>query len=228
MTVTAAAPARPQKWRPPAAVFQLGASVALSFLAAPFIVSPALVEPIWKAAGIVLLGLSAALSGAVLPAIALFASASGDFFLELTPQRLIAGMFSFAIAHLFFIAAFLARIRTGGLKRSRLPFALGAIVLSAAMLVWFLPDMGALKGPGIVYHVILTAMVVAALLAPVPVIVPLGAIAFLLSDTIIALGLYKELGPFPTAIWLTYAAAQIMLTKGLSDPRGNRATAKIS
>ncbi len=197
-------------------VWRAGAIVALSFLAARFVEAPPLVEPLWKAAGIILLGLSAALAGAFLPALALFSSAAGDFFLELSPPLWIAGMAAFAIAHGFYIAAFLGRIRRGGRLARRWTVALAVCAVSIAMLVWFLPDMGPLAAPGIAYHFILTLMVVLSLLAPVPHIAPIGAVAFLASDFLIALGLYKGLGPYPIAIWLIYAASQILLAKGLS------------
>lgn len=197
-------------------VFVLGAVAALSFLAARFVDAPGLIEPIWKAAGIVLLGLSAALSGAILAAVALLASSSGDFFLELSPPLWIAGMTSFALAHVFFIAAFAARIRKDGLRIRNWPFVVAVILSSAVMLFWFLPDMGELRVPGIAYHLVLTTMVVVSLLAPVSPLGPIGAVAFLTSDTLIALGLYKEMGPFPIAIWVTYAAAQAMLAWALS------------
>lgn len=202
---------------PARTIFLAGVAVAATFLAARFVDAPGLVEPLWKSAGIVLLGLSAALAGAWLVALALFASSAGDFFLEIRPAHLVAGMAAFAIAHLFFISAFATRLRTGGLADANWPAAAASLVISVTLFFWFRPNMGALLVPGLVYHAILTAMVVIALIAPVPTLARIGALAFLLSDTLIALGLYKNLGPFPVAIWATYAAAQSMLALGLSD-----------
>lgn len=191
--------------------------VALTFLFARLVEFPGLLEPIWKSAGIILLGLSAALSGAWLAAAALFASSAGDFFLELQPPLLIAGMASFAIAHLFYIAAFTARIRASGIGQANWPAAAAIILISATLFFWFRPDMGELLAPGAAYHVVLTTMVLLALIAPVTAMSRIGAVAFLLSDMLIALGLYKHMGPFPIAIWATYAAAQSMLARGLSE-----------
>jgi uncharacterized membrane protein YhhN len=197
--------------------FIAGAAVAISFFLARIVEAPGLVAPLWKAAGIVLFGLSAAFAGAFLAAAALFASSAGDFFLELRPPHLVAGMAAFAIAHLFYIAAFARRLRRGGLDRRGVAPAAAVALISVMLFFWFRPGMGALIVPGLVYHAVLTAMVILALVAPVPRLARIGAVAFLISDTLIALGLYKNLGPFPLAIWGTYAAAQAMLARGLSE-----------
>lgn len=207
----------PKKTNAAGAAFLAGCALALSFFLARLVEAPGLAEPLWKAAGIVLLGLSAALAGAVLPALALFASSAGDFFLELRPPQLVAGMAAFAVAHLFYISAFATRIRRGGLARSGVAPAIAVVAISVLLFFWFRPHMGVLLVPGLAYHAILTTMVVLALIAPVPRLARIGAVAFLLSDTLIALGLYKNLGPFPLAIWGTYAAAQAMLARSLAQ-----------
>ena len=115
------------------AAFLAGLAVALSFLAARFVEAPGLVEPLWKAAGIIILGLSAALAGAVLAALALFASSAGDVFLELRPPHLVAGMAAFALAHLFYIAAFARRLGAGPLDRRG--FAAAAAVAAISVML---------------------------------------------------------------------------------------------
>lgn len=183
--------------------------------------APGLTEPIWKAAGILLFGLFAALSGAWLAALALCASAAGDFFLDMTPPLWVAGMAAFGVAHVFYLAAFGARIRRQGVRAGMRPLAAIVLAGSLALYLWLLPGMGELKVPGTAYHAVLTMMVGAAILAPAPRLAMFGALAFLASDLLIALGLYKGMGPFHLANWVVYAAAQALLAWGLT--MGDRA-----
>lgn len=194
-----------------------GAVVALSYLAASF-VSPAFpFDPIWKAAGIVLLSAYAFLRRAPLAGAALAFSAVGDIMLALEPPQWIGGMAGFGVAHLFYCAAFLEIVRRAGLAREGLPLALLVLAASAGMGIWHFPDMGALKVPGLAYQAIITLMVMLAFVSRAPMLAKLGAVIFMLSDSLIALGLYKNIAAPPGSIWLTYVAAQIMLAKALSD-----------
>lgn len=195
--------------------FSAGGVVAASFLLSRLVELPAPIEPLWKAAGIALLGLAMALSSAVVPAFAFITSAGGDFFLELEPQMLIAGMGSFALAHVFFIAAFAARMRKEGVLAKRWPIAALTLAASLAALVWLWPDLGDMRAPVAAYHMLLTAMVVAAILAPVHRAAPIGAVLFLLSDAVLGLGWFKGADAILAFNWPLYAAAQILLAFGL-------------
>lgn len=200
-------------------LFPLGAAIALSYLAAPLFDLPFPLTPIWKATGIVLLGVYALVRGAHLTAAGLFFSAVGDVMLALEPPQWIGGMAAFGLAHVFYLAAFTQHFRRDNPSRAGLCSAALVVGLSLAMLVWFWPDMGALRTPGIFYQAIITTMVVVALLSSAPVPARLGAVIFMVSDTLIALGLYKDLPPIPGAIWITYAGAQALLAATLSKPR---------
>ncbi len=199
------------------ALFLAGAVVALSYLAASFVDPPFPLDPLWKAAGIVLLSVYAFLRRAPLAGAALAFSAVGDVMLALEPPQWIGGMAGFGIAHLFYCAAFYALIRRDGMYRKGLPYALLILAVSAAMGVWHFPGMGALTAPGLAYQAIITAMVMLALVSRAPMLAKLGALVFMLSDSLIALGLYKDMPAPPGSVWLTYAAAQIMLAKALPD-----------
>ena len=192
-----------------------GAAIAASFLIARFVELPGPIEPVWKAAGIVLLGLAVALSGAYLAAAAFFASAAGDFFLELTPSMTIAGMASFAVAHVFFVGAFALRMKNSGVRTKNWPWAAGVVAASVVTLAWLWSDLGAMRAPVIGYHVVLTAMVAAAILAPVSIWAPVGAVLFLLSDAVLGLGWFKGMEGLLGFNWPIYAAAQILLAIGL-------------
>lgn len=195
-----------------------GALVAFSYLAAPLIDPPFPLLPAWKAAGIVLLGVYALTRGAHLVAAGLFFSAVGDVMLALEPPQWIPGMAAFGLAHVFYLAAFTAHLRRDGRAPAGPWFAGVVVLLSLGMLAWFWADMGALRTPGVFYQSIITAMVVVALLSRAPVPARVGAVVFMLSDTLIALGLYKGLPPIPGAIWTSYAGAQVLLAAALSQP----------
>ncbi|MEQ8936065.1 MAG: lysoplasmalogenase, partial [Amphiplicatus sp.] len=194
-----------------------GAIAALSYLAAALIDPPLPLDPIWKASGIVLLALYAFLRRAPLAGAALAFSAVGDVMLALEPPQWTLGMAGFGIAHLFYGAAFFAFIRRDGFNRKGLPFALLVLAISVALGVWHFPGMGALQAPGLAYQAIITAMAMLALVSRAPVLAKCGALVFMLSDSLIALGLYKNIQAPPGSIWLTYAAAQVMLAKAFSD-----------
>lgn len=206
---------------PPAArrtLLIVGALVAFSYLAASLFDLPFPLVPAWKAAGIVLLGVYALARAARLAAAGLFFSAVGDVMLALEPPQWILGMAAFGLAHVFYLAAFAGHLRHDGRSRTGPWLAAIVVILSLTMLIWFWPDMGALRLPGLFYHLIITVMVIAALLSRAPVLARLGAVVFMLSDTLIAFGLYKSLPPIPGAIWISYAVAQILLAAALSKP----------
>lgn len=201
------------------ALFWAACAVAASFLIARFIDVPQPLGALWKAAGIVLLGIYALQSGAQLAALGLFASAGGDFVLELEPPIWIAGMAAFGLAHIFYALAFIGLLRADG-RAPFGPLAAGiAVIFSVGSLAWFLPGMETLLVPGLLYHLIITAMVGFALLSRAPVAARAGAVLFLASDAVIALELYKGLGPFGPLNWLLYAPAQMLIAWGLSRPR---------
>lgn len=193
-----------------------GALVAASHLATLFIDTPVPVEASWKAAGILLFAAHAFSRGARLAGAGLLFSAAGDAALALDPPVFIAGMAFFGIAHLFYLWAFVSFIRKDGIDRRGYLFAALIIAASLAMLVWFLPGMGALTAPGLAYQAIITAMVGAAVLSKAPLLARLGAVIFMASDTLIALGLYKDIAVIPGSVWVAYATAQFMLAKGLA------------
>jgi uncharacterized membrane protein YhhN len=193
-----------------------GGMIALSFLAARFVELPAPVEIGWKALGIALLGMGAWLSGARIAAAGLFFSALGDVFMELSPPNVAFGMAAFGAAHLFYIFAFLEILKQKGRSGRGLFFAALVVAASATMLFWFLPDMGALAAPGVCYHLIITAMVAVAVLSNASAPAKIGAAVFMLSDTLIALGLYKQIEVPPGSVWLFYSLAQISIAYAFS------------
>jgi uncharacterized membrane protein YhhN len=198
----------------PRALFLLGAVVTLSHLANDFLDIGLPWGPVWKASGIVLLGLYALTRRAWVTGVALLLCAAGDVFLELD-GLFVFGMAAFGLGHVGYIVCFLGWMRALGQNRRDLAVALLVVAISVGLLVWFFPDMGSLTVPGIAYQTIITLMVCTALLAKAPMAARLGAVIFMVSDSLIALGLYKHLDVVPGSVWLTYAIAQISIAWGL-------------
>ncbi len=198
-------------------LFVLGALTALSYLAAPFVTLNFPEGPVWKAAGIVVLGLYAATRRSPIAAAALFLSAVGDVMLELVPPNMVGGMGAFGLAHIFYITAFARFVRRDAIAPGGWIFAAIVFAVSLVMLVWFLPGMGKLLIPGLGYQAIITAMVMTAMISRAPLIARIGAVIFMLSDSLIALGLYKSIPAPEDSVWLTYAIAQILLARGFAE-----------
>lgn len=198
-------------------LFLIGAAVALSYLAAPNVALVFPEGPAWKAAGIVTLGLYAITRRSWVAAAALFASSVGDVMLELQPPNMVGGMGAFGLAHVFYIAAFAGHLRRETIQPVGLGLAGLVLAASIALLVWFLPDMGKLTLPGLGYQLIITLMVIAAMLSRAPLITRVGAVIFMLSDSLIALGLYKGIPAPQGSVWITYAIAQILLARGFAE-----------
>ena len=195
--------------------FILAAIVAMSHLANEWVDMAPPGGLVWKAAGIVLLGLYALSMRAWLAGAALLFCAAGDVLLELV---FVYGMAAFAVGHLFYIACFLEWGRILGLNKRDFPVVILVLIVSVALMAWFLPGMQAegLLIPGLAYQVIITGMVCSAFIVKAPMLARLGAVVFMLSDTLIAVGLFAKIGVPPGSVWITYAGAQIMMAWGMS------------
>lgn len=167
----------------------------------------------WKASGIVLLGVYALWQRAWLAALALFLCAAGDVLLEI---RFEAGMAAFALGHIVYIFCFLEWGRVLGPNKRDRPVAGLVVIVSLVMLGWLTPGMGDLLIPALIYQAIITTMVATAMIVKAPMLARLGAVVFMLSDTLIAVGKFTDTGVPPGSVWITYAGAQIMIAWGLS------------
>ncbi|MEP7210443.1 MAG: lysoplasmalogenase [Alphaproteobacteria bacterium] len=209
-------------------LFLIGAAVALSYLAAPQVELVFPEGPAWKAAGIVALGLYAVTRRSWVASAALFASSVGDVMLELQPPNMVGGMAAFGIAHIFYIAAFAGYVRREAIRPLGIGLAALVLAVSIAMLVWFLPDMGKLTVPGLGYQLIITLMVMTAMVSQAPLMTRIGAVIFMISDSLIALGLYKGTPAPAGSVWITYAIAQILLARGFAEASRMKMLAKES
>ena len=194
-------------------LFLAGAAIALSHLANEWV---SLAPPgglVWKAAGIVLLGLYALSQRAWLAGAALLFCAAGDVLLELV---FVAGMGAFAVGHVFYVLAFLEWGRILGPNKRDFPITVLVVIVSLGLLGWLLPGMGDLLFPALIYQAIITTMVATAFVVKAPMLARLGAVIFMISDTLIAAEKFAGVDVFPGAVWITYAGAQIMMAWGMS------------
>jgi len=167
----------------------------------------------WKASGIILLGVYALSQRAWLAALALFLCATGDVLLEI---YFVAGMAAFALGHVVYVLCFLEWGRVLGPNKRDRPVAGLVVLVSLAMLGWLTPGMGDLLIPALIYQLIITTMVATAMVVKSPMLARLGAVVFMLSDTLIAIGKFTTTDVPPGSVWITYAGAQIMIAWGLS------------
>lgn len=156
--------------------------------------------------------------------LALAGSLAGDVFLMLPGNYFIAGLLSFLLAHLAYIALFR---RGASWFPSRLglalPLLLGAVVYAG---LWMNGLPQPLRGPVAIYVLVIALMAAQALGRATtrrttgPVFVAVGACFFMASDSLLALN--KFVTPLPLApLWVlsTYFIAQWLIVRGwLHEP----------
>lgn len=161
---------------------------------------------------------------------ALAVSALGDFFLGINrmgglgPERLfLLGLGSFLVAHLLYIALFRKFLTRGfpdaaGLRLGGVLLVLGCL---ATVLTMIYSSLGALRVPVIVYATVIAGMGICSLLARMPSpLAAIGALLFIASDSMIALGKFAT--PVPLSgplIWITYYVAQLFLEQAFEKTR---------
>ena len=146
----------------------------------------------------------------------LVCSLAGDVFLVFPSDRFVAGLVSFLIAHLFYIAAFTSGTGFGFSWRSLAP----CVIYGISMFSILSPHLGKMQLPVLVYMVVILVMArqawerwsrtgqSAALLAF------LGAVLFLISDSALAVNRFR--GGYKSAqalILSTYFAAQWLIAR---------------
>ena len=185
-----------------------------------------------KASSVGPLAVLAFAAGSPMLGVALALSTVGDVLLDLDPDRLfVFGLGSFLLAHLVYISVFVRnRSRTIALGAPRLLAAALVLLYSIAVSLWLLPALGNLMVPVAIYMCAITAMVLSAILARFPNHwVAVGAILFLVSDSLLAVNKFKTPVPYRDfLIWSTYYAGQYGIAIGflrapvpLKTPRGD-------
>ncbi|HEV7844550.1 MAG TPA: lysoplasmalogenase [Pyrinomonadaceae bacterium] len=142
-------------------------------------------------------------------------SLAGDIFLMLPRDRFIAGLVSFLIAHLFYIAAFSV---DGALVRPSLLATIALLVYGGLMLRLLLPTLGKMKLPVAVYMLVILLMVWQAtnrwinIWTTASLLAFAGACLFAASDSVLALNRFRR--SFKSAqflILMTYFVAQWLI-----------------
>jgi len=175
-----------------------------------------------KALGIILLAVFAGLKRAPVLALALLLSAGGDYALAMRPPQLEAGIGFFGAAHLTYIAIFATMVLKGGIKREGLVLAGGLFVYGVAVWLWLNGGMGALILPASVYLGIILVMAMTAGLVKSPNLIVIGALLFVVSDSVLAMRWFRGVLVFDNGldwggviVWVTYYGAQLCLTLGV-------------
>lgn len=177
---------------------------------------PSLLRSVVKTVPIASLAILAAQSGAPIALVlALALSALGDLALSRDGHRAFRlGLGSFALAHLAYIVLFLTLAGTAP------PIVLALLLLAYAISteVWLTPHTGDMRGPVRLYVVLITGMGLSAFALPGGLVLALiGAMAFMASDTLLAIQLFR-LSPdspwqsrFARALWVLYYGAQLLI-----------------
>jgi len=193
----------------------IGAAVAVAYLLLP---RPYPGDVALKTSMCVLLAIAAFRCNLKLFALALLFSAAGDAFLAYDGQRLfVPGLASFLATHVLYAIVFVLAT-----KGAVAPMSAGRKVMLAviptfaiaySVVLW--PNLGALAIPVVLY---IAAIVVMAMLSlrVRAIEVPLGAVLFMVSDSLISLEkfLWQAVWVGPL-VWITYAVAQLLITRGM-------------
>ncbi len=143
-----------------------------------------------------------------------FFSCVGDVLLEMPHKGLFeAGMGAFILAHLFYITVFMKR---PGLSRGRLLIMGGMVVFSLGFAGFLSPFLGPMKIPIYSYLGVISLMGISACLGSANHgLVILGAVFFIISDSLIAYNMFVT-PVFLSSLWVMafYYAAQAMLGLG--------------
>lgn len=196
-------------------IFWAAAAVALAYLLLP---RPYAGDVALKTSMCVLLALAAFRSKLYLFAVALLFSAAGDAFLAYDGKRLfVPGLASFLVTHVLYAIVFVLVTKGVPAPMSagrKMAFAvIPTFAIAYSVVLW--PNLGELTVPVMVY--IAAIVVMATLSLRVRAIeVPLGAVLFMISDSLISLGKFlwqaDWVGPM---VWITYALAQLLITRGM-------------
>jgi len=210
--------------------FEDPAGMALALAAAAMLVyglalvgrPPSPARTVVKTLGIAVLAAAAALMQAPwLLVAALAVCAVGDAFLALDPKRwLPAGMVAFLIGHALYIALFAAwkdPLLEPGPARLAAFAALAALAVTLLAFLW--KHLGVLRPAVVLYVIVISAMTGFSFMLDAafwPAM--LGSVAFLVSDAVLAISLFRGEVLFGSTrvtnwtVWFLYCAAQIGIT----------------
>ncbi len=159
----------------------------------------------------------------------LFFSWSGDVILEFSERNgnlFVAGLVCFLMAHVMYLAVFITTPGKNSILNTRIYLILPVIIYGAGLIFFLNKDLGQMRIPVIIYAVVILTMLTAAINRKEKVqkqsyyLVLLGAICFVLSDSLIAVNKFSVHFAFSgIVIMVTYIVAQYLIVTGyLSQP----------
>jgi uncharacterized membrane protein YhhN len=150
-------------------------------------------------------------------AIALVFSAAGDALLGIGAQLFVTALASFLITHLLYAVLFVtgAKLQISRLRVWRWSLLVLVPLFAIGFVAVLRPKLGELAVPVACYITAIVAMAILSLRVPATV-VPIGAVLFMASDSLLALDRFLWQAPWiGPAVWITYAAAQLLIAYGL-------------
>ncbi|MCG7574182.1 lysoplasmalogenase [Phaeobacter sp. CNT1-3] len=155
-----------------------------------------------------------------LPLLALWFCALGDLLLSRDGQGMLqGGIAAFAVGHILYVAAFVVHFAPEvAVHTLWIPALLVLLALSTER--WLQPYTGELAWPVRIYVVLIVIMGCVAAQQPIPqTTVFWGALAFILSDLILSVHIFRQMRPVfarlaAYAIWFFYYIAQVLIFYG--------------
>jgi uncharacterized membrane protein YhhN len=140
-------------------------------------------------------------------------SCTGDVLLDLNPAYFTFGLAAFLLAHVEYTSVWLLyRPRPFRSTPQRTAIAVAVLLYAAVFAGWLVPGLGELSAPVALYIAAITLMVVTATFSRFSLAASLGAMLFLLSDSILATNKFKF--PVPARdflVWSTYYGGQLLM-----------------
>jgi len=162
---------------------------------------------------------------AALLSLGLAFSTAGDVVLDLGEQFFVFGLLAFLFAHISYITLFVRNRRSKVTVGAPGVVAVALVVAySASLSAWIVPAVGGLAGPVVFYICAITSMVSAAILGRFASRwVAVGALLFLISDSLLAIHKFKTPVPMrDTLVGLTYYLGQCGIALGYLAGAGSR------
>lgn len=157
----------------------------------------------------------------ILLSIALITSGTGDVFLALTINNaFIFGLGAFLISHIFYIVTFVKQKPIEPLSRWQKYASILVVLYALIMAAYILPHTENMLIPVTIYLLAITCMGIAALLSGSGLSVSIGALSFILSDSVLATSLFRE--PIVLSnyiVMISYYLAQYFIVRGLLKNR---------
>ncbi|NMP30181.1 lysoplasmalogenase [Thalassotalea sp. M1531] len=160
----------------------------------------------------------------ILMAIGVLASCFGDVFLALPiTNSFLLGLGAFLIAQLVYAVTYFQTANWAQVTHWRKMLVAVILLFSILMATYLLPDTGEMQIPVAIYLAVVCSMGIAAFTSALPNKVALGALSFIVSDSILAMSFFKT--PLPMSdvlVMASYYLAQYLMVKGMIDYQGEQ------